>query len=160
MIKINPIIAIITVIAFLGCQLPTSVMAADEPVTPSTSVITLKKDDVAPFAGTLFSTPAAAELLARLENQEAVFKLRLEKERSLLTSGLQLKIDILTLTIKNEKELNQKITIIKDHQISELEELARGPAWYEAPEFWLAIGILSGIALTVGAGYAVGQAGR
>ena len=153
----NLSVVIITIIAFLGCQWPASVLA-EGPAGAPANVITLKEGEPAPYAGTLFSIEAAAGLLARLENQENVFKLRLKKEISLVSNELQLRIDTLTLTIQSEKGLNQKIVAIKDHQISELEVLARGPAWYEAPELWLVIGILSGIALTVGAGYAIGQA--
>ena len=47
---------------------------------------------------------------------------------------------------------------IRDDQIEFLTTNLRPTPWYESGEFWFAMGLVGGVLITVGAGYAIGQA--
>ena len=133
---------------------------ADEPPNDNQSIITLQKDDCAPFTGTLFSTSAAAQLLVDLETTQKHCDLQKEKALSLLGAQLQLKIDLKQSALEALQYKHDNTLVIKNDQIKFLQEQIRPPAWYESGEFWFAMGLISGILITVSAGYALGQAAK
>ena len=145
---------------FFMIILPTNSMANGgfSDISLTGDIMTLNINDPAPFAGTLFSTNAAAGLLVRLQSQEEYFKLQLDKELLLKSNELQLRISILEMQLKSKEDTHTQILQVRQAQINQLQELAQDNPWYEAPEFWLVIGVISGIAITVAAGYAIGQA--
>ena len=49
---------------------------------------------------------------------------------------------------------------IKTEQIDFLQDKIKPAAWYESGEFWFAMGVVGGILITIGAGYALGQANK
>ena len=49
---------------------------------------------------------------------------------------------------------------VKDEQIDFLGEQIKPVVWYESGEFWFAMGVVGGILITIGAGYALGQTNR
>ena len=59
--------------------------------------------------------------------------------------------------------LNEQMTVrlqIRDDQIEFLSTNLKPQRWYESGEFWFAMGLVGGVLITVGAGYAIGQANR
>jgi hypothetical protein len=152
----------ITAVCFFAhiTLLPT--LAFSEPTaTPSTpEIVTLKQGETAPFAGTLFNTRAATKLLIDLEYSSETCKLEKEREIGIFGSKLQLQIDLCVATQDSQKFRFDETLKIRDGQISFLESQIRPPPWYESGEFWFAVGLVGGILITIGAGYALGQANR
>ena len=124
---------------------------------PPEKITTLKKNDRAPFAGTLFSTTAAAKLLIDLEYNEETCKLEKQRELSLLGASLQLKIDLKIAEFDSLKLRHNEILNIKNGQIKFLHDQIRPPRWYESGEFWFVVGVIGGVVLTTAAGYTLGQ---
>jgi len=148
-------VSLITVICFAcySCILP-GIALADG---PPEKIATLKKNERAPFAGTLFSTTAAAKLLIDLEYNEETCLLEKQRELSLLRAELQLKLDLKTAEFDSLKLRHSEILVIKNDQLKFLQDQIKPSAWYESGEFWFVVGVVGGIALTMGAGYALGQ---
>lgn len=134
----------------LGIAAP-SVAHADEVVT------TVTKGERVPFDGTLFNTEAAAKLLSDLKFTEHQCQIRTEKELGEQKARMQFQIDKLEAKVELGETLCDQRLSIRDEQINMLItdlERARKPnrtGWYVG-------GVVSGIALTVLSGWAVGQA--
>ena len=133
---------------------------AEEPVNDNRSIVTLQKDECAPFTGTLFSTLAAAELLVDLETHKEGCEIKKEKALSLLRTELQLQIDLKQAEFDALQYKYDNTLLIKTDQIKFLQAQLRPPAWYESGEFWFAIGAVVGITITAVSAYALGQAAR
>ena len=148
----------LTLAAFLiqALVIPTSAYA-DEPPPEEEKVVTIKKGDPAPFTGTLFNTPAAARLMIDLEFTQETCRVETDRQLGLLRSELQLKIDL--CSARNEALLlrHTEILAIKNNQIDFLERQFKPRPWYQTTEFGIVIGVVLGIGITVGAGYALGQ---
>lgn len=141
--------------------LPTIALADPPPVAPTTpTIVTLKLGEPAPFAGTLFSTKASAKLLIDLEYSSATCKIEKDRELGILQSRLQLQIDLCAATRDAQKLRFDETIKIRDGQISFLETQMRPSPWYESGEFWFAVGLLGGVLITIGAGYAIGQTNK
>ena len=155
------LISILTCFFFMVfvCVVPAGAHAS-EVSDPPPQLLTLKKGECAPFAGTLFSTSAAAQLLVDLETTQAKCDLRKEKALSLLRAELQLKIDLRQASLDALQYKHTSLLKIKEDQIKFLQEQVRPSPWYESGEFWFAMCVVGGILITVGAGYAIGQASK
>ena len=155
-----------TLVAFVTttCLFPTITYAQEnEPteeteVTLTEKVTTLKLGDPAPFAGTLFSIPAAAKILADLEFTQQQCKLEIDRRLSLQASEFKLQLDIKQAAFDSLQTKHTELMVIRDQQVEYLTQNYKSPKWYESGEFWFAIGLIAGIGVTVGAGYAIGQA--
>jgi hypothetical protein len=134
---------------------PSYALADPPPATPE--IVTLKKNDKAPFAGTLFSTSAAAKLLIDLEYNSTVCQVEKDRELGVLRSQLQLKIDLCALRVDTlQLQLTERIQI-KDNQIKFLQDQIKPSSWYEHPVFWFAVGFIVATGTTIGITYAVNQ---
>jgi len=151
-------VSLVTAICFVcySSILPSYAYADDT----QPEVTTLQKGECAPFAGTLFSVPAAAKLLSDLKFTQEACNIQKQKELSLLRSELQLKVDLRVAEINSLKLRHTDLLKIKNDQIDFLTQQIKPAPWYESGEFWFAIGIVGGILITVGAGYALGQASK
>ena len=136
-----------------------SLAYADEPETepPTEAVVTLKKGDPAPFDGTLFSTPAAARLLLDLELKDEECQVKVDRELGLLRADLQLQLDIKDASLTTLTFKHTEMMAIKNSQILFLEGQIKPVPWFKSGEFTFAVGVVSGILVTVAAGYAMGQ---
>lgn len=152
-------IANLVLIAFTvySVTLPTIAYADDTPPPQEEKVVTIKQGDPAPFTGTLFNTTAAARLMVDLEFTQQTCKVETDRQLGLLKADLQLKIDL--CTARNEALTLQltEITQIKNDQIEFLENQLKPQPWYKTTEFGVVVGVILGVAITVGAGYALGQ---
>lgn len=160
---IKKLIATFTLVAFTAvmCLTPTIAYAneTDETLsTSNTSVTTLSLGDPAPFPGTLFSVPAAARLLTDLEFTQQQCDLQITNRLSVQASEFQLQLDTQLARYTALQYRHTELMNIRAQQIEFLTENYQPERWYESGEFWFAAGIVGGILITVGAGYALGQA--
>lgn len=147
----------------------TPAYAEDPPSSESTQLSTelrngvvtqVKKNEIVPFDGVLLSADAAAKLYGELKFFEEECKLTLGKELEIQRIKYDAELSALRLKLDVENTRTEKLLEIKDRRIEFLEENWKPTPWYESGEFWMAVGVVSGVLLTVGAGYAIGQAGK
>ena len=155
------VVSILTCFFFVVfvCVFPAMARASEVSDAPP-QLLTLKKGECAPFTGTLFSTTAAAQLLVDLETTQAKCDLQKDKALSLLRAELQLEIDLRQASLDALQYKHTSLLKIKDDQIEFLQKQIRPSPWYESGEFWFAMGVIGGILITVGAGYAIGQTSK
>ncbi len=145
-----------TLITFTLVFTPVTSYAGEETASSQDLVATLKEGQPAPFAGTLFSTSAAASLLADLELNKASCDLRVNREVDLKSAEMQLQIDNLNATILRLETNHNSILLIKNNQIDYLDgqlERAANPN----RELWFALGVVGGVILTGTAAWSLGQ---
>ena len=152
--KTKKIIASITLLVYTFCTFPVIAHAEET----DQKITTLRKGQPAPYAGTLFNTAAAARLQVDLQFTEATCKLETDRQVGLISTKLQLDIDLLKAELKAKNQLHEDTLQIKNDQIKFLEGYALQSKWYEANEFWLVAGIIAGITVTAVAGWSLGQA--
>jgi len=143
--------------------MPATVHAEELPADESLGagkITQLNKGQRAPFAGVLFSNDAAARLYADIKFSEEECQLRLKKELELNTIQLGSQLDALKLRLDVETTRSESLLLLRDERIQYLENNFTPPAWYESGEFWFAIGIIGGIAITAVSAYALGQASQ
>ncbi len=132
-------------------------------VNPSSDlkvVTEITKGQKAPFSGVLLSEQAAAKLFADLKFTKEECMLKLENELELATITYKAQIDSFKLRLEVETERTEKLLDIKDDRIKFLETNYAPPEWYESGSFWVAVGVISGVLITIGTGYALGQVDR
>ena len=152
-------VAIFTVICFFGTSIfVPHTLFADSSLPATGEIVSMMEGEAAPFAGTLFSTGAAAKLLLDLQYDKESCKIEIDREKGLLSAKFQLDIDKLNSTLTIERELSQKRLEIKNSQIEFLTKKYEPAAWYESGEFWFALGLVGGVLVTVASGYALSQA--
>ena len=156
--------------AFLLVWSPMIAYAEDTPVPPPAKVdlskvnlgkvSQLRKGQHAPFSGILLSDEAAARLFGDIKFSERECQLRLSRELKINTLQLTSQLDAFKLRLDVETTRSTALLAVKDERIKFLEKNWRPTPWYESGEFWLVVGVVSGVLITVGAGYAIGQAGK
>lgn len=146
--------------SFLVYTTPVSYASEFENQAKKGTVAEVKKGETAPFDGILLSKPAAARLYGDLNFFEKECQLKLSKEIDILKLRHSAEVDSLSLKLSIENIRTEKLLDIKDQRIQFLEKNWKPTPWYESGEFWLAIGLVTGIALTVGTTYAVSQASK
>ena len=149
-----------TLVAFTLVFAPVTSHAGEEKSSESVSgqeiVTTLEIGQPAPFTGTLFSTSAAASLLAELELNKESCDLKINREVDLKTAEMQLQIDNLNATILRLETNHNSILLIKNNQIDYLDgQLER--AAKPNRELWFALGVVGGVILTGTAAWSLGQ---
>ena len=154
----------VTILCFLFYTIAIPCVAYADPPPPVDDdrerVTTLRLGEPAPFSGTLFSTRAAAKLMVDLKFTQETCQLEIDRRLGILRTDMQLKLDILQGRYDSLDMRHTSLMSIKADQISFLESKIKSPAWYESGEFWFAMGVVGGILITVGAGYAIGQASK
>jgi hypothetical protein len=158
-------IAAITLISFTVymCVVPTVAYASEPDTAPAVDnpyglVTTLRLGDPAPFDGTLFSVPAAARILTDLEFTQAQCELQINRRLLLQKSEFQLQLDTQFARYTALELRHGELMLLKTQQIDFLTENYQPRKWFESGEFWFAMGVVGGVLITVGAGYAIGQA--
>lgn len=146
--------------SFLLAFTPTIVSAQEASIDDLArgKVTQVKKGDEIPFDGVLLSQEAAATLFGDLKFSQKECQLRLDKELKLNTEQLTAQIDLFKLRLEIEQNRTNDLIRIKNERIEFLEENWKPTPWYQSGEFWLAVGVVAGVLITVSAGHAVGQA--
>ncbi len=145
--------------AFLLAFTPSIVLAQEATIDDLArgKVTQVTKGDEVPFTGVLLSQDAAATLFGDLKFSQKECQIRLDKELKLNTTLLSGQIDLLKLKLEVEENRTNDLMRIKNERIEFLEENWKPTPWYQSGEFWLAVGVVAGVLITVGAGHAVGQ---
>jgi len=141
----------LTIFFFLCASLisPTLAYAGEE-------IATVTEGQPAPFDGTLFNTEAAARLLIDLEFSQEACQIETTRQLQLQEAQFHLEIDVLQASKDSLQLRFDETLLIRDDHILYLEKKITKKK--VPPEVVFAIGVLSGVALTIGAGYAIGQA--
>lgn len=120
----------------------------------------LRENQRAPFPGILLSDDVAAKLFGDIKFSERECNLRLDRRLKLNTLQLTSQLNALKLRFDVETTRTESLLSIKNIRIEFLEKNLTPPRWYESGEFWFAIGVVTGIAVTIGSAYALGQAAK
>ncbi len=145
------------VVYFIICfTLVFSPVAIAQDAPDNNVVVTLEAGQVAPFSGTLFSTGAAAKLLAEIELSNESCQARIDREVGVSSARLQLEIDSLNASLS---ACNQKYTQIIDIKNDHIAFLDDQIAKRSDPktELWVVAGIVLGIGLGVGSAWSYDQ---
>ena len=127
---------------------------AQDSNTPTTEQPTpLRTGESAPFNGVLIPTLQAAEMTARLEQQEAQCNLRVQTEVQRALSQKQLLLDNCNSARQTYEEMYRTQLASQREYIDFLEKKAMGPRIPQEVVF--IIGIAAGVGITIGAGYAI-----
>jgi hypothetical protein len=121
-----------------------SLSASAEP-----QITTLKKGEIAPFDGTMFNVPAAAQLAIDLEFNERTCQLKIDREVEIAEIHKDIEIAKLQSTIQLRDD---QIAIINERYRSEIDYLQNRLEKSErkiGPGVVLAGGIVTGIGLTM-----------
>tara|TARA_Y100001938_G_C8072734_1_gene424107 strand:+ start:17 stop:502 length:486 start_codon:yes stop_codon:yes gene_type:complete len=151
------ITAFLCIVSFLLYTIPSAHAAEFEDQVKKATVTELKKGEAAPFEGILLSKTAAARLYGDLNFFEKECELKLTKELDVAKLQYTAQIDVLKLKLDVENTRTEKLLQIKNERIEFLEKNWKPQPWYESGEFWLAVGLVSGILLTVGTAHAINQ---
>lgn len=161
-------ISTLTIICFTATMsvMPTTSYAQDTtedaseaaPDSESTErVATVRQGDPAPFSGTLFSVTAAARLLADLEFTQQSCEIEVNRRLQLQASEFQLQLDTQNARYESLEFRHNELMALRGQQIEFLTQNYEPPKWYESGEFWFATGVVGGILIAIGTGYALGQ---
>ena len=139
--------------AIITCSLilAPSIAHADEKVT------TLKQGDVAPFAGTLFNTEAAARILTEIESSQAFCNLEIETKLKEQAAEYELKISTLNSELKFCQDTSALRLKIKENQNIFLQDQLKKNTNFFTPSLTFVAGIVLGSAFTIGITYTVVQ---
>ena len=118
----------------------------------------IAKGQLAPYSGVLFSTLKAAELTARLESQQALCDARVKREVDLAVSAVQLRLDNCSSSRLVLEDMYKTQIQSQKEYIDFLEKKATKPKL--SSEVVFIIGIVAGVGITIGAGYAMSQASQ
>jgi hypothetical protein len=122
----------------------------------SDQIVTLKKNDLAPFSGTLFSTSAAARIAIELENKDAVCGLKISEAVDKQKAFDKFQLDLKQASLD---ACNEKYTVVVDLKQQQLNDLTdqlkknTGPQ----PAWWFAGGVVGGIVVSLATAYAYSQ---
>lgn len=153
--------------ALLIVSIVPRVALGEEPATVSAAVVSpLKKSQPAPFAGVLFSQPAAAGVVAELSITKERTSAEVTKAVKLAVADKQLELDDFKAQCKSEKTVLGVDIAAKKKDIARLDaELSAANGRIKKLEgdmpsrsTWFTVGLISGIVTTVAAVFAVNQA--
>ena len=122
----------------------------------SDQIVTLKKNDPAPFTGTLFSTTAAARIAIELENNEATCGLKIGEAVEKQKAYDKFQLDLKQASLDACMEKYTVVVDLKQNQLDDLTEQLKkntGPQ----PVWWFAGGVVGGITLSLLTAYAYSQ---
>lgn len=146
----SKLIAVLLSLAIVLASIP--VFAQDGEPEPGNEekVTTILEGEPAPFSGTLFNVAGAAKVLTELNFAKKTCDLRISETTALLKNDCRLETEVLNSRLEIEQEKYTAIVNVKDKQIERLMENYRPDKWYESNGFWLSVGLVSGISVTVG----------
>ena len=157
----NKIVALFCILTlFVTTTIPAAYASELEESLSDGVVTNVKKGDEVPFDGVLLSNGAAAKLFGEIKFFEEECKLTLSRELDILTIKHTAELNALQLRLDVETTRTESLIKIKNERIEFLEENWNPPAWYESGEFWLAVGVISGVLITVSAGHAIHSASQ
>ena len=116
---------------------------------------TLKKGEEAPFDGRLFNDEAVAKMIVDKKYIQIELELTLRKEFAKQLADKRLAFDLLKVEHDSLKKIHIETVKLRDKQISSLETALKSEMGKsDNREWWLAGGVLIGIALSIAVFYA------
>lgn len=131
---------------------------ADEVATEG-RVTSLEVSEKAPYSGILLDAAATAKILSDKKFLSLQYELKLELELKKLTSSHQLELGLLQAKHDSLSNRHDQILKIKNDEISRLQEIVKKRPNSNS-EWWLAGGVVIGIALCIGVFYATAEGFR
>ena len=122
-------------------------------------ITTLKKNDPAPFDGTLFSTSAAARIAIELENKDVACGLKIDEAVDKQKAYDKFQLDLKQASLDSCLERYTTVVDLKQQQIDYMTDQLKkntGPQ----PAWWFAGGVVGGVAVTVLSAWALSQASK
>lgn len=144
---------LVFLLSFQIAMIPVAVKAETTP-EPTGKVTDLQKGQEAPYSGVLLDTVAASKMLANQKFIKLETELKLRKEFSLETSKKAFAYDLLRTEYDSLKKIHVETLNIKERQITDLNNLVREQASSDHNQWWLAGGVIIGIALSIAVFYA------
>lgn len=128
---------------------------------PTPRISPMRKNDLAPFSGILFSSKATASVLADIETSDEKIKIEVEKAKRDVTAKMQFQIDEINSKCTTDKNvLDAKVTS-RDKRIKELEIIINNtPSSFGSKAVWATAGAGIGIAMTLLVTFAVNQTSK
>lgn len=123
-------------------------------------VTEISKGQSAPFSGTLMTNDIATKLYLDSKFSREECDIKLKEKSDFLNSNCNRNIKILESKLSIETEKFKKIIDVKNERIKFLEKNWKPDPWYEKNSLWFSTGVVTGIIITIAAGYALGQASR
>ena len=147
------LIAITTSLFFLGATTPalSQELVATSSDTPPIYTF-VKKGDIAPFDGTLFSPEATAEILNESGESDLRCKIKIDHAVATTLANCKLELGIIETLLNAERKRNKLTIMQKDMEIEQLSKLADDGKYNW---LWATGGVVGGILLTLGTVYAV-----
>lgn len=138
-----------------------SAWAQDAAVIESNQIVAVSKGERVPYDGIIFSDAAVAKLKAKMETADDSCKIRLDHDKAVSDAELQ----YVKSVSESKLQLCQETATAKiDFRDSEIESMTKQIDKLEkrrnTSQLYFAGGVVSGIALTVLAGWAIGQAAQ
>ena len=122
----------------------------------SEEITTLQKDQPAPFAGTLFSTSAAARIAIELENSKETCRIKVDQAVEKEKAFNKFDLDLKQASLDSCLEKYNVVVDLKQQQLDEMTEQLKkntGPQ----PVWWFTGGVVGGITLSLLSAYAYSQ---
>lgn len=116
-------------------------------------IVSLQKDQPAPFSGVLLTPLAAAKINTDKKYSLLENELKLDYELKKQAAELNLKLSNLQSEYDSLKESTESIIQIKSEEISRLQEIASNNSTDLLP-LWVSLGTIAGILLSLGVFYA------
>ena len=129
-------------------------IAFADPVDPTP----IKQGDPAPFNGVLIPTLKAAEMTARLEQSESLCIARIESSVATAVNQKQFLLNNCESSKKIMDDLYTSRLAAQTNYSDFLEKRVTSPGL--SKEWVFIIGIVAGVGITIGAGYAMAEASR
>jgi hypothetical protein len=128
--------------------LPTSIRAQEGRVT------SLALDEPAPYAGILLDPLAASKMIVDQKYLKIETELTVRKEFQKELAEKRLAFDLLKIEHDSLKKIHEQTILIKNKQIEDLNELLKEEMGDDYTGWWIAGGVVVGIALSIATFYA------
>ena len=119
-------------------------------------IVTLEKNEVAPFTGTLFSTSAAARIAIELESSTEVCEVKIGKALEIQKAYDKFQLDLKQASLDSCLEKYTVVTDLKQRQLDDLTEQLKKNTGSQ-PAWWFAGGVVGGITVSLLTAYAYSQ---
>ena len=126
--------------------------------SPPGKVTDIKKGDPAPFSGVLLTNDVATRLYLDTKFSQKACDLQYGEKLEILNSKCERDVGLEKSKLNITTNKFEKIINAKNDRISFLEKRWAPRPWYESNSFWLSMGVISGILITVSTGYALSAA--
>jgi len=142
-------------LVFMVFLIPSSAFGQEEDVDNNQleRIAPVSIGDISPFTGTLFSTAAAARLLADLETANKLCSIKCDKDVETERARMQYQIDTLQASMEAAEERYAASLQIRDNQVEFLERHVTKSGI--SRDMYFGAGVVAGVALTIGSAYVI-----